>query len=172
MSHQTTEAAPSRTIRIGASSIGLLGLDSALAKAAAKAMPEPKAVEFLFRQIRRQNYIPPGRSDAYRQALLEEYRRYLGQEHSAGQTLVIRIFGPGCVSCNGLQNLVIQVLDRLGMAADIEQIHDPDEIGRAGILQTPALMFNGEVKSIGLLPTPVMVEQWIREAESPPSPED
>ncbi|MCI5224688.1 MAG: thioredoxin family protein, partial [Candidatus Electrothrix sp. AR4] len=76
--------------------------------------------------------------------------------------LVIRIFGTGCVSCNSLQILVIEILDRLKLAADIEQIHDPDEIGRAGITMTPALMINGKVKSTGLLPTPAQVEQWIR----------
>jgi hypothetical protein len=50
----------------------------------------------------------------------------------------------------------------MNIAADIEQIHDPDEIGRAGVLQTPALMINGKLKSSGLLPTRAQVEQLIR----------
>jgi hypothetical protein len=51
----------------------------------------------------------------------------------------------------------------MGMAADIEQIHDPDEIGRQGIIMTPALTINGRVKSGGRLPTRAQVEQWLRE---------
>ena len=58
---------------------------------------------------------------------------------------------------------MIEALDRLGLAADVEQIHDPDEIGRAGVLSTPALMINGQIKSSGLMPTPIQIEQWVRE---------
>jgi hypothetical protein len=50
----------------------------------------------------------------------------------------------------------------MGLAADIEQIHDPDEIGRAGIVRTPALMINNRLKSSGLLPTRAQIEYWIR----------
>ncbi|MCI5226829.1 MAG: thioredoxin family protein, partial [Candidatus Electrothrix sp. AX2] len=42
-------------------------------------------------------------------------------------------------------------------------IYDPDEIGRAGVTRTPALMINGTIKSAGLMPTPAQVEQWIQE---------
>ena len=158
------EQATTRTIRIGAATIGLLGLDQALNKATAAGMTEEQAVAFLFDRIKRANYIPPGRQEAYRQALRDTLRRHLQQQDQEHPNLQVRIYGPGCVSCNGLQQLVIEVLDRLQIAADIEQIHDPDEIGRAGILQTPALMINGALKSSGLLPTAALVEQWLQEA--------
>jgi small redox-active disulfide protein 2 len=77
--------------------------------------------------------------------------------------LIVRIFGTGCLSCNGLQKLIIEVLADMNIGADIEQIHDLDEIGRAGILQTPALMINNRLKSSGLLPTRSQIEHWIRE---------
>ncbi len=159
------DIAASRTIRIGAAHIGLVGLDMALNRAAAENMDESCAVDFLYAKIKAGNYIPPGMEQEYRRALRREYRRHLRPEKSTGNTMVIRIFGTGCLSCNGLQSLVIDVLDRRHIAADIEQIHDADEIGRHGIVMTPALMINGEVKSAGLLPTPVQVEQWIIEAD-------
>jgi hypothetical protein len=59
--------------------------------------------------------------------------------------------------------MVIEVLNSMNLAADIEKIHDPDEIGRYGVVLTPALMINGEVKSGGLMPTKAQIEQWIRE---------
>jgi len=159
------DAATSRFIRIGSTSIGLVGLDRAINNAAAENMEETQAVDFIFEQINDKNYIPPGTAEKYRQALLAEYRKHCNPEQSDGDALVIRIFGSGCVGCNGLQTLLIEVLDRMEIAADIEQIHDPDEIGRAGVLMTPALMINGRVKSAGLLPTPAQVEQWIRELQ-------
>jgi predicted thioredoxin/glutaredoxin len=77
--------------------------------------------------------------------------------------LVIRIFGTGCVSCNRLYTMLIELLDRLEIAADVEQIYDPDEIGRHGVTKTPALMINGAIKCAGLLPSPAQAELWLRE---------
>lgn len=158
------DAATSRFIRIGKASIGLIGLDLALNEAASGEMEDQKAVDFLYKQISSKNYIPPGNVKKYRQALLAEYRKHCDQGQIDHDTLIVRIFGSGCVSCNGLQVLLIEVLDRMNLAADIEQIHDPDEIGRAGITMTPALMINGIVKISGLLPTQAQVEQWVRES--------
>ncbi|MCI5138113.1 MAG: thioredoxin family protein, partial [Candidatus Electrothrix sp. AR1] len=152
------DAATQRFIRIGTASIGLIGLDIALNTIARQEMSETEAVAFLFAEVSRQNYIPPGNEEKYKQALLTAFRKHCNIA-TEEEGLVIRIFGTGCVSCNSLQILVIETLDRLKLAADIEQIHDPDEIGRAGVTMTPALMINGTIKSTGLMPTPVQVEQ-------------
>ena len=160
------DAATSRTIRIGSSSIGLLGLDLALNQAAAKRLTEDEAVAFLFAAISRDNYIPAGAAARYREALRQAYREHLRPGTERSGPPVIRIFGTGCVSCNNLQKLVIEALNAMGMAADIEQIHDPDEIGRHGIVMVPALMINGRVKSGGRMPTPAQIEEWLREIAS------
>lgn len=160
------EAATSRMIRIGRSSIGLVGLDLALNHAARHHMDDNQATEYLLTAICKKNYIPSGLEEQYRQALLAAYKKHRDGESDAGEDLIIRIFGPGCAACNGLQNLVLEVMARLQVAADIEQIHDPDEIGRAGILQTPALMINGRIKSMGLHPSPAQVEEWIKNSLS------
>lgn len=157
------DTATPRTIRIGKSTIGLIGIDTALHQAAAKKLPEDKAVDFLFAAVNKQNYIPPAAHDNYREALRRAYRQYLRPDEQNGEVLVFRIFGKACVSCDNLQKMVIEVLNRMGLAADIEQIRDPDEIGRHGILLTPALMINGKIKSGGRMPTQAQIEQWIRE---------
>lgn len=157
------ETATSRTIRIGKASIGLIGLDIAINYAASHNMDEAEAVEYLYRAVSRKNYIPPAAEKNYRNALRKEYRKHTHNEDIDPAALVIRIFGTGCISCNNLQNQVIEVLNSMNMAADIEQIHDPDEIGRQGIIMTPALMINGRVKSGGSIPSPAQIEQWIRE---------
>ncbi len=157
------DAATSRTIRIGNMNIGLIGLDIAINTAAAKQQTEAEAMNFIYRAVKKRNYIPAAMEEQYKLALFKEYAGHLRGKNSENDGLVIRIFGSGCVSCNGLQKLVIEVLADRGIAADIEQIHDPDEIGRAGIIQTPALMINNQLKSSGLLPTRANIEQWIRE---------
>ena len=52
----------------------------------------------------------------------------------------------------------------MGVAADVFQVHDLDEIGLFGGIQTPALVINNEVKSSGRLPTRTKIEEWLREA--------
>jgi hypothetical protein len=157
------DAATSRTIRIGTANIGLIALDQAINEAAARELSEAEAMDFLYQAIREKNYIPPAMEEKYRVALFKEYASHLHGDSGDDDALIFRIYGPGCVSCNGLQNLVIEVLSEMDIAADIEQIHDLDEIGRAGILQTPALVINGQLKSSGLLPTRAQLEQWVRD---------
>ena len=54
-------------------------------------------------------------------------------------------------------------LSVMEVAADIFQVHDLDEIGRFGIVQTPALIINGDLKSAGRHPSRSQIEAWLRE---------
>ena len=142
-----------RTIRIGNATVGLLGLDVALAQLAAKKISEDDAVKFLFEQVSQKNYIPEQAIKPYKEALRREYRRYfdLG-EKTAGHGLTIRILGRPCVTCNKLKNMLIDILQEKNVAADIEDVQDLDEIWRYGVTKTPALIINGEVMSAGIQP--------------------
>ena len=154
-----------RTIRIGNATVGLLGLDVALAQLAAKKISEDDAVKFLYEQVSQKNYIPEQAVKPYKEALRREYRRYfdLG-EKTAGHSLTIRILGRPCITCNKLKNMLIDILQEKNVAADIEDVQDLDEIWRYGVTKTPALIINGEVMSAGIQPPRVKIEQWIDEA--------
>ncbi len=153
-----------RTIKIGRASVGLIGLDVALNTVMLDdAISEDEAVERLFAAVSRQNYIPEASIAEYRNALRREYRRRKGLETRAERELVIRVLGPGCVSCNRLTAMLIETLAGLNLAADLESVHDLDEIWRYGVLQTPALVINNKVKCAGRMPTPAQIEQWVRE---------
>ncbi len=156
-------AATQRTIRIGKSVIGLIGVDIALNQAAAKKLSEDDAVEFLYEAVSKKNYIPPAAEDRYREALRKAYHQHLNPEDRNEDILVFRIFGKTCISCDNLQKMVIEELNAMNLAADIEKIHDPDEIYRHGVMAIPALMINGELKSSGVMPTQAQIEQWIKE---------
>lgn len=153
-----------RTIRIGKVTVGLLGLDIALAQLAGKKLPEDDAVEYLYEQVCRKNYIPERAIEPYKDALRNEYRRYFDLGASSGQGLTIRVLGRPCVTCNKLKTLLIDILQEKKVAADIEDVQDLDEIWRYGVTKTPALIINGEVKSAGIQPPRVQIEQWIDEA--------
>jgi len=153
-----------RTIKIGKHTVGLIGLDTALHRIRNHPeMPLEKAVAQAYTEVAVHNYIPATAADTYQKAIENEIilLREGGQKHD--DDLVIRILGPGCVSCNNLQKMVIETLVGMKVAADVFQVHDPDEIGRFGVMLTPALVINGEVKCAGRLPTRAQVEMWIRE---------
>ena len=153
-----------RTIRIGKATVGLLGLDIALSQLSGKEMAENDAVEFLYEQVSRKNYIPEQAVKPYKEALRNEYRRYFNLGEIAGQGLTIRVLGRPCVTCNKLKTMLIDILQEKNVAADIEDVHDLDEIWRYGVTKTPALIINGEVKSAGIQPPRIQLEQWIQEA--------
>ena len=150
-----------RILKIGKASIGLVGLDVALNKAVAEEIPVDEAAYFLFALVKGKNYIPSGMAEKYKAALLREYKKLQGLETEEDDDLVIRIFGTGCITCNSLRDAVIDAMMKANVAADINMIYDPDEIGRHGILATPALMINGEVKTAGIHPTPVQLQEWL-----------
>ena len=153
-----------KTIRVGSVTIGLLGLDIALGQLAGKKLSEAEAVSFLYDQVSRKNYIPPQAVEPYKRALLAEYRRYFELESTGTGSLTIRILGRPCVTCNKLKTTVIDILQEKGVAADIEDVQDLDEIWRYGVTKTPALIIGGEVKSAGIQPPRVQLEQWVEEA--------
>jgi len=157
-----------RTLRVGKATIGLIGLDVALSRVLARGeMDEEEAVAELLTEVARHNYIPAAALAGYREALAREYQRHRQGEAAATSHLSIRILGPGCVSCNRLNTLIFDILQEMGIAADIEQIHELDEIWRQGVTMTPALIINGVVKSSGRMPSRATVEEWLREATAP-----
>jgi len=153
-----------RTIRIGNATVGLLGLDVALVQLSGREISEEEAVEFLYDQVSKKNYIPEQAVQPYKEALRKEYRRYFNLETASGKGLTIRVLGRPCVTCNKLKTMLIDILQEKKVAADIEDVQDLDEIWRYGVTKTPALIINGEVKSAGIQPPRVQIEQWIEEA--------
>lgn len=152
-----------RTIRIGAANIGLIGLDQALGAAMAGEMQEEAAVDFLFAAVAKENYIPLTAESVYREALRAEYRRRQGIQGPEPGILTIRVLGSGCVTCNKLSAMLFEALQKFGLAADMESVHDLDEIWRFGVTKTPALIINGTVKCAGRMPSPAEVEEWTKE---------
>jgi hypothetical protein len=152
-----------RTIRIGTANIGLIGLDQALHKALAGQLPEEEAIDFLFRAVAGENYVPAAAESIYREALRAEYRRRQGTQDANPKILTIRVLGSGCVTCNTLSAMLFAGLQKFNLAADMTSVHDLDEIWRFGVTKTPALVINGTVKCAGRMPSPAEVEEWVRE---------
>ena len=59
----------------------------------------------------------------------------------------------------------MEVMAETGITAEIEHVRDIKEIGKYGVMGTPALLINGQVKSVGRVPPKSRMTEWLREAE-------
>ncbi|MCX5893541.1 MAG: thioredoxin family protein, partial [Deltaproteobacteria bacterium] len=81
--------------------------------------------------------------------------------------LSIKILGPGCPSCDRLEQTVMAVLGELGLPGEVEHVRDMKEITALGVFGTPALLINDEVKAVGNLPSREALKKWLEEAVAP-----
>ena len=61
----------------------------------------------------------------------------------------IQILGTGCPKCKQLAANAEQAVADLGLDADIQKVTDLQEIAQFGVMMTPALAIDGEVKASG-----------------------
>jgi small redox-active disulfide protein 2 len=72
--------------------------------------------------------------------------------------MLIQVLGPGCSKCAALYERTRQAAQNLGVDATIEKIDDINQITAFGVMMTPALVVNGEVKMSGKLPSVEQIE--------------
>jgi small redox-active disulfide protein 2 len=64
----------------------------------------------------------------------------------------LQILGAGCPKCKKLLELTEQAARELAIEYEIEKVTDIDEIMSFGIMMTPGLAVDGEVKVAGKIP--------------------
>jgi small redox-active disulfide protein 2 len=155
-------------IKIGESRIGIIGLRSILSEVAETdaARTDEEIRTELLKRLNQRNYIPDSSKDKYGQAFLREFKKLTGQpfEDSESDEVEIKVLGPGCASCNKLEQDLIAVMAEMGMSADLKHVTDIAEIGSYGVMGTPALVINGEVKAVGTVPPKPKLKQWLQDA--------
>lgn len=65
----------------------------------------------------------------------------------------LQILGPGCANCARLASNVEAAATQLGMEFKLEKVTDMQAIVRAGVMKTPALVVDGQVKLYGRVPS-------------------
>lgn len=73
----------------------------------------------------------------------------------------IKVLGPGCPKCQQTEKVVREALTETGVKADLLHVTDILEIGSYGVFGTPAVVVDGDVKSVGKIPTKEEVKGWI-----------
>jgi small redox-active disulfide protein 2 len=65
----------------------------------------------------------------------------------------LQILGSGCPKCKKLAELAEEAAKSLGVDYEIEKVSDIQQIMSFGVMTTPALVVDGEVKLVGKIPS-------------------
>jgi len=73
----------------------------------------------------------------------------------------IQIIGTGCPKCKKLAENAEAAAKELKLEFEIEKIADINEMMKFGVMMTPALVVDGEVKVVGKVPSPDEIKQML-----------
>jgi small redox-active disulfide protein 2 len=65
----------------------------------------------------------------------------------------IEVLGTGCAKCNALEASVRQTAEKLGLEYELTHVTEIAKFASYGVMMTPALVVNGEVKASGKVPS-------------------
>ena len=73
----------------------------------------------------------------------------------------IKVLGPGCPRCRTTEKNVKEAVAEAGIDAKVDKVTDLKKIAEYGVFGTPAVVVNGEVKSVGKIPEKEEIKSWI-----------
>lgn len=74
----------------------------------------------------------------------------------------VQILGSGCAKCQTLAENAKQAVEELKLEAEIVKVTDSDEIMEMGVMITPALAINDDVKSVGAVLKPAQIVDLLK----------
>ena len=74
----------------------------------------------------------------------------------------IKVLGTGCKKCKATKEAIRQVVDELGLEANLDEVTDMDEILKYNVMATPGVVVDGKVVSKGKVPKKKEIEGWLK----------
>lgn len=75
--------------------------------------------------------------------------------------MVIKILGSGCANCKKLESNAREAVKELGIDATIEKVEDFKGIMAYGVMKTPALVVDEQVKVMGRVPSVEDIKKYL-----------
>ena len=73
----------------------------------------------------------------------------------------LQVLGTGCSKCRKLAENTEAAAKTLGIQYELEKVTDINEIMKFGVMMTPALAVDGEVKVAGKVPEPDAIKDML-----------
>lgn len=77
----------------------------------------------------------------------------------------IEILGAGCMKCKDLYQSTMNAVAELDIAAEVLKVEDINVIMKYGVMMTPALVIDGEVKSTGKVLSVDKIKELISQSD-------
>ena len=74
----------------------------------------------------------------------------------------IQILGPGCWKCEALRKNAEAAAKELGIEYELEKVTKISDIMKLGVMVTPALVVDGQVKVAGGLPSVEQLKEMLK----------
>ncbi len=74
----------------------------------------------------------------------------------------IEILGTGCPKCKKVFEHTEQAVKEAGVEAEIVKVTEIADIMKRGVMVTPALGIEGEIKSSGKIPSVEEIKKWLK----------
>ena len=75
----------------------------------------------------------------------------------------IQVLGSGCAKCKKLAEIAEEAAKEVGIEYEIEKVTDIQEIMSFGVMTTPALVIDGNVKVSGRVPSRKTIKEFLAE---------
>ena len=76
--------------------------------------------------------------------------------------MIIKILGTGCSNCKKLEANVKEAVKELGIEASVEKVEDIQDIIAYGIMKTPTLVVDEQVKVMGRVPSVEDIKKYLK----------
>ena len=73
----------------------------------------------------------------------------------------IQILGTGCPKCKKMAENAKEAAKQLDLEFEVEKVTDINEMMKFGVMVTPALVVDGEVKAVGKVPSSEQIKQML-----------
>lgn len=73
----------------------------------------------------------------------------------------VQVLGTGCPKCRQTAANAKQAAEAAGVQIELEKVETPADIAKFGVMFTPALAIDGEVKVSGRIPTVDEIKGWL-----------
>jgi small redox-active disulfide protein 2 len=73
----------------------------------------------------------------------------------------LQILGTGCPKCKKLTENAETAAKTLGIEYTIEKVTGVNDIMKFGVMMTPALVIDGQVKTVGKVPSPQEIQKML-----------
>jgi len=79
------------------------------------------------------------------------------------KNITIKILGSGCPNCQKLEQNAKKAVEELGLKdVKVEHIYDINKIIEMGVMSTPAIVIDEQVKASGRIPDAEEIKGWLK----------